>query len=66
MLKKLKWIYNLVFLKYKPLFTYLYIPSKILMSKAGVLVYPIIERRLRNSFHRSRDYLKLRSDKEEV
>jgi hypothetical protein len=66
MLKKLKRIYNLVFLEYKPLSTYSYIPSEILISKAGVLVYPMIKRRLRNSFRRSRDYLKLRSDKEEV
>ena len=60
--------FNLVFLKYKKLSFYssLTILVKIPISPAGILIYPTIKRKLRRSFKRSRKYLKLRSNSEEV
>jgi len=66
MLKQLKRIYNLVFLKYKPLFTYLKILSEVLTSIARILIFPIIERSIKRKFRYSRDFLKLRSNLKEV
>jgi hypothetical protein len=43
MLKQLKRIYNLVFLKYKLLFTYLKVLSEVLTSIAKILIFPTIE-----------------------
>jgi hypothetical protein len=43
MLKQLKRIYNLVFLKYKLLFTYLKVLSEVLTSIARILIFPIIK-----------------------
>jgi hypothetical protein len=65
-LKRLKRLYNLVFLEYKPYSTYSHIPPEIPTSMAGILVFPTVERRLRSRYRRSRDYLKPRSDEEEV
>jgi hypothetical protein len=65
-LKQLKRIYNLVFLEFKLLFTYFKVLPEILTSIARILMFPTIERSVRVRFRRSRDYLKLRSDLEEV
>jgi hypothetical protein len=43
MLKQLKRIYNLVFLKYKLLFTYLKVLSEVLTSIARILIFLTIE-----------------------
>jgi hypothetical protein len=43
MLKQLKRIYNLVFFKYKLLFTYLKVLTKILISIRGILMFLIID-----------------------
>jgi hypothetical protein len=43
MLKQLKRIYNLVFLEYKLLFTYLEVLSEVPTSIARILMFPIIE-----------------------
>ena len=43
MLKQLKRIYNLIFLKFKLLFTYFKILLKILTSIRGILIFLIIE-----------------------
>jgi hypothetical protein len=50
MLKQLKRIYNLVFLKYKPLFTYLKVLSEVLISIAKILIFPTIERSVKKRF----------------
>ena len=52
MLKHLKRIYNLVFLKYKLLFTYLKILFEVLISIARILMF--------------RDFFKLRSNSKKV
>jgi hypothetical protein len=66
MLKQLKRIYNLVFLEFKPLFTYFKVLPEILTSIVGILMFPTIERSVRAKFRHLRDYFKLRSDLEEV
>jgi hypothetical protein len=43
MLKQLKRIYNLVFLKYKLLFTYLKVLSEVPTSIARILIFPTIK-----------------------
>jgi hypothetical protein len=43
MLKQLKRIYNLVFLKYKLLFTYLKVLPEVLISITGILIFPTIK-----------------------
>jgi hypothetical protein len=58
--------YNLVFIEFKPLSTYLSVPSSIPTSAAGILMYPTMKRSVRRGFQRSRDYLKPRTDSEEL
>jgi hypothetical protein len=53
-----------VFLEYKPLSTYSNASSTVPTS-TSVLVYPTLERKVRESFRRSRRYLQPRSDTEE-
>jgi hypothetical protein len=65
-LKQLKRIYNLVFLKYKLLFTYLEVLSEVLTSIARILIFPTIKRSVRRRFRQSRDFFKLRSNLKEV
>jgi hypothetical protein len=43
MLKQLKRIYNLVFLKYKLLFTYLKVLPEVPISIIRILIFPTIE-----------------------
>jgi hypothetical protein len=50
MLKQLKRIYNLVFLKFKLLFTYFKVLPEILISIARILIFPIIERSIKAKF----------------
>jgi hypothetical protein len=57
--------HNLIFLEYKPLSTYLNVPSEIPISASGVFMFPTLERKIRPSFRRSREYLQPRSDSEE-
>jgi hypothetical protein len=57
-------LYNVVFIEYKPLSTYSNAPSVIPTSAGGVLVYPTLERKVKESFRRSRKYLQSRSDTE--
>jgi hypothetical protein len=66
MLKQLKRMYNLVFLKYKLLFTYLKVLSEVPISIARILMFPIIKRSVKKRFRHSRDFFKLRSDLKEV
>jgi hypothetical protein len=58
-------LYNVVFIEYKPLLTYLNALSVILTNASGVLVYPTLERKVKESFKRSKKYLQSRSDMEE-
>jgi len=53
MLKQLKRIYNLVFFKYKPLFTYLEVLTEILTSIRGILIFLTINRSIKIRFRRS-------------
>jgi hypothetical protein len=55
-LLKLKRIYNLNFLEFKPFFTYLATLSKVLTSAYRVLIYPTLERKLKSSYKRIREY----------
>jgi hypothetical protein len=66
MLKQLKRIYNLVFLKYKLLFTYLKVLSEVPTSIVRILIFPIIKRSIKRKFRQSRDFLKLKSNLKEV
>ena len=50
MFKQLKRIYNLVFLKYKLLFTYLEILSEVPTSIARILMFLTIERSVKRRF----------------
>jgi hypothetical protein len=50
MLKELKRIYNLIFLKFKLLFTYFKVPPKILISIAKILIFPTIKRSIKAKF----------------
>jgi hypothetical protein len=50
MLKQLKRIYNLVFLKFKLLFTYFKVSPEILTSIKGILIFLIIKRKVRVKF----------------
>jgi hypothetical protein len=65
-LKQFKRLYNLVFLEYKALLTYSYIPPEIFISITGVIMFPTIERKIRSRFQRKQEYLKPRSDKEDI
>jgi hypothetical protein len=58
-------IYNIIFIEYKPLLAYSNTPSTIPTSTGSVLIYPILERKIRELFKRSRKYLQPRSDTEE-
>jgi hypothetical protein len=66
MLKQLKRIYNLVFLKFKLLFTYFKVLPEILISIARILIFPTIKQSIRAKFRRLKDYFKLRSNLKEV
>jgi hypothetical protein len=57
--------FNIVFFEYKPLSNYLKLPHEVPIS-APVLVYPALERQLHSRFRKSRDYLKPRTDSEDV
>jgi len=50
MLKQLKRINNLVFLKFKLLFTYFEVPPEILISIARILIFLTIKRSIRAKF----------------
>jgi hypothetical protein len=65
-LKQLKRIYNLVFLKYKLLFTYLKVLSEILISIARILIFLTIKQSIKRKFRQSRDFFKLRNNLKEV
>jgi hypothetical protein len=58
--------YNLVFIEFKPLSTYLSVLLSILTSATGILMYLTIKRSVKRGFQRSCDYLKLRTDLEEL
>jgi hypothetical protein len=58
--------YNLVFIKFKPLFTYLSVPLSILTSAVSILIYLTIKQSVKKGFQRSRDYLKPRTNLEEL
>jgi hypothetical protein len=60
-----KRVHNVVFIEYKPLSTYSDAPSEVPTSAGGVLIYPTLERKVKESFRRSRKYLQPRSDMEE-
>ena len=57
--------FNLVFFEYKPLSNYLKLPLEVPIS-APVLVYPTLKRELHGRFRKSRDYLKPRTDLEDI
>jgi hypothetical protein len=65
-LKQLKRIYNLIFLKYKLLFTYLKVLSEVLISIARILIFLTIKQSIKRKFRQSRDFFKLRSNLKEV
>jgi hypothetical protein len=58
--------YNLVFIKFKPLFTYLSVFLSILTNATGILMYLTIKRLVKKGFQRSYNYLKPRTDLEEL
>jgi hypothetical protein len=58
--------YNLVFIEFKPLSTYLSVPSSIPTSAAGILMYPTMKRLVKKGFQRFCNYLKPRTDLEEL
>jgi hypothetical protein len=58
--------YNLVFIKFKPLFTYLSVLLSILTNAAGIFMYLTIKRLVKRGFQRFCDYLKPRTDLEEL
>jgi hypothetical protein len=66
MLKQLKRIYNLVFLKYKLLFIYLKVLSEVPISITRILIFPTIEQSIKRRFRHSRDFFKLKSNLKEV
>jgi hypothetical protein len=55
-LLKLKRIYNLNFLKYKPFFTYLTTLFKVFISAYKVLIYLMLKRKLKSKYKRIREY----------
>ena len=65
-LMKLHRKFNLVFIQFKALSTYLSVPSYIPTSAGGVMMFPTLKRAVRKAFRRSRDYLKPRRDIEDV
>jgi hypothetical protein len=56
MLLKLKCIYNLNFLEFKPFFTYLATLSEVPISAYKVLIYPTLKRKLKSSYKRIKEY----------
>jgi hypothetical protein len=58
--------YNLVFIEFKPLFTYLSVLSSISISAISILMYLTIKRLVRRGFQRSCDYLKPRTNSEKL
>jgi hypothetical protein len=56
MLLKLKRIYNLNFLEFKPLFTYLAALFKVPISACKVLIYLTLKRKLKSKYKRIREY----------
>jgi hypothetical protein len=55
----MKRVYNIVFIEYKPLFTYLNTLFKVLISVKDVLIYLTLKRKVKESFKRSKKYLQL-------
>jgi hypothetical protein len=53
----MKRVHNVIFIEYKPLFTYSNALSEMLISARGVLIYPTLERKVKESFKRSKKYL---------
>jgi hypothetical protein len=53
---KLKRIYRVNFLEYKPISTYLDALSEIPTSTYGVLIYPTLERKIKEHYRRTREY----------
>jgi hypothetical protein len=58
-------IYNIVFIEYKPLLTYLNALFIISTSIRGILMYSTLKRKIKESFKRSKKYLQSRSNIEE-
>ena len=65
-LLKLAYKLNIVFIKFKPLLTYLGILLNVLLGAVGALIYPTLKEAIRKPYQRSYDYLKLRSNLKEV
>jgi hypothetical protein len=63
--RELKYKFNIVFFKYKPLFNYLKLFYKILISVL-ILVYPVLKQELNRRFYRLKDYLKLKIDLKDI
>jgi hypothetical protein len=53
---KLKRMYRVNFLEYKPISTYLDALSEIPTSACGVLIYPTLERKIKERYRRTREY----------
>jgi hypothetical protein len=53
---KLKRIYKVNFLKYKPIFTYLNALSKIFISVYKVLIYLMFKQKIKKRYRRTREY----------
>jgi hypothetical protein len=58
--------YNLVFIEFKSLFTYLSVFLSILTSVIGILMYLTIKQLVKKGFQRFCDYLKSRTDLKEL
>jgi hypothetical protein len=58
--------YNLVFIEFKSFSTYLSVFSSISTSVTSILMYLIIKQLVKKGFQRFCDYLKLRTDSEEL
>ena len=62
-LKKLERIFNLVFLKYKPLSSYsINYNNQNLVSIISTLMFPMLKRKVRALYRPLKDYLKPRTD----
>jgi hypothetical protein len=65
-LKKLERISNLVFLEYKPLFSYsVDYNNQNLVLIIGILIFPMLKRKVRALYRPLKDYLKPRTDLEQ-
>jgi hypothetical protein len=58
--------YNLVFIEFKPLSTYLSVSLSIPTSAASILIYLTIKRLVKRGFQRFYNYLKPRTNSEEL